>query len=132
MGRKETNHSLNLLIGSRIRLLRETLGMSRKELSERVDISEYFLVMIETGRKGASIATLSRFSDVLYTTLDFLVKGKTDYTDATEISSMLMNMEPPLIIEAERILRAYMNAMSISDVYYKKKYDPEVKNNNGL
>lgn len=125
MGRKETNHILNLQVGARIRALREKLGMSRKELSERVDISEYFLVMIETGRKGASVATLSRFSDVLYTTLDFLIKGKSEYADATEISSMLMNMDQPLIGEAERILRAYMNAMSISDVYYKKKYSPE-------
>ncbi len=125
MGRKETNHELNLLVGSRIRLLRDKLGMSRKELSERVDISEYFLVMIETGRKGASIATLSRFADVLYTTLDFLVKGKSEYADATDISTMLMNMDQQLIGEAERILRAYMNAMSISAVYYKEKYKPE-------
>ena len=35
MGRKETNHILNLQVGARIRALREKLGMSRKELSER-------------------------------------------------------------------------------------------------
>ena len=125
MGRKEANRSLNLQMGARIRELREKLGMSRKELAERVDISDYFLVMIETGRKGASVTTLSRFSDALYTTLDYLIKGKSEFSDPTEISAMLVNMDQPLITEAERILKAYMTAMSISDVYYRDKYSPE-------
>jgi len=55
MSSKELNSQLNFALGNRVKLLREHLGISRKELSEMVDISEYFLIEIEGGRKGVSI-----------------------------------------------------------------------------
>src|SRR5688500_6240641 len=53
--------SLLATVGARVRALRESRAMSRRELSERSGVSERFLAQLETGRGNIS---LSRFADV--------------------------------------------------------------------
>src|SRR5690606_31562078 len=48
-------------VGTRIRALRESQHMSRRELSQRCGVSERFLAQLETGRGNIS---LGRFADV--------------------------------------------------------------------
>ena len=48
-------------VGARVRALRESRQMSRRELSERCGVSERFLAQLETGRGNISLA---RFADV--------------------------------------------------------------------
>lgn len=52
MADKGQNMELNLELGQRVKELREALNLSRKDLAELLDISDYFLVEIELGRRG--------------------------------------------------------------------------------
>jgi XRE family aerobic/anaerobic benzoate catabolism transcriptional regulator len=56
-----TRRALLAIVGARIRALRDSRGMSRRELSERCKVSERFLAQLETGQGNIS---LCRFADV--------------------------------------------------------------------
>ncbi len=45
---------LRIEFGQRVKQSRENLNLSRKDFAEIIGISEYFLVQIELGKRGAS------------------------------------------------------------------------------
>ena len=47
----EPDKDYNLLVGLRIREIREAFQMTRAEFSEKCDISESFLAAVESGKK---------------------------------------------------------------------------------
>ena len=61
--------------GKRIRIHRESLGISRVVFSEELNISPSHLQKIETGAKGASIDLLVDISERYEISLDYLLKG---------------------------------------------------------
>lgn len=68
----------NLLVGLRIREIREAAGLTREQFSEMCDISESFLTSVEQGQKASLQKLYIRFAQVLIflrTTL-FLGEGK--------------------------------------------------------
>lgn len=50
--------SLNIAIGSRIKLARENMGWTQEELAEKLDLSTQFISTIERGVAGASLGTV--------------------------------------------------------------------------
>lgn len=114
MSTKEENAKLNLQLGNRVKVLREKLGLSREELAECVDISAYFLIEIETGRKGVSNVTLCKLAEALCTTTDYLLTGRKHDADVSDIVAMMSTMEEPIVEGAERIIKAYLCAVNRS------------------
>ena len=53
----------NLVVGLRIREIRESLDLSREKFSEKCDISPSFLADIERGKKSLSVKTLYKICD---------------------------------------------------------------------
>lgn len=111
MAAKQENKVFYMEVGNRVRTVRENLGLTRKELAGRIGLSEYFLVSIENGRKGISIATLRKLSNALCTPAEFLLTGRESPSDVTSITAMLSTMEPRVVKGAERILKAYLLAI---------------------
>lgn len=103
---------MNMALGQRVKSLREDLTLSRKEVAERIDISEYFMVEIESGRKGASNITLCKLAEVLCTTVDYLLTGRDKFSDTSQITAMLATIDQPLVKGAEDILKAYLGSVS--------------------
>ncbi len=66
---------LNIAIGKRIRLLRESQGKTRDVLSEEADISPHFLFEIETGQKSMTSNTIINLAKALNVTTDFILLG---------------------------------------------------------
>lgn len=62
-------------IGIRIRELRTHNNLTQAELAELIDMSVTYISHIERANKHASLETLSRISNVLYTTVDRLLNG---------------------------------------------------------
>ncbi len=122
MSTKEENSKLNFELGNRVKLLREKLNLSRKTLAELIEISDYFLVEIETGRKGVSNVTLCKLAKALYTTTDYLLTGKDKYSDTGNITSMLSTADASVVEGAENILKAYLLAINRTE-YEKNKND---------
>lgn len=68
----------NRAIGRRVRLRRDSLGITRDRLAEAIDVTPKFIQDIEYGHKGMSIETLTRLSQVLGITTDYILKGLSD------------------------------------------------------
>lgn len=95
---------INRKIGARIRLARETAGMTREEFSEKIGISAQFQTDIERGRTGPSITTLCKICDVLAVPTDSILRGPQPGVEAAawQIGTLLRDVPPeflPLIIE---------------------------------
>lgn len=60
-------------VGSRIRTLRHTYGMTQESLAERAQISLQFLSKLECGRCGAGLDVFVRIANALGATMDELL-----------------------------------------------------------
>lgn len=120
MGDKEI---LKLEFGHRVKQLRENLNLSRKDFAEIIDISEYFLVQVELGKRGVSNLTLCKMSERLCTTTDYLLTGRTGGSDISAITSLLERIDEPFLLGAELLLKGYINSIS----YIKAKVDLQTK-----
>ena len=62
-------------LGARIRLMRETLGLSQDDLSNRVNLKRASVTNIEIGRQRFLLDTVEDFARALGTTPKHLLKG---------------------------------------------------------
>ena len=67
-------------LGLRVRSLRSSLAMTRRNLAERARISERHLADLETGRGNISVRLLGRIAAALDTEIADLLKSATDRT----------------------------------------------------
>lgn len=63
-------------MGRRIRVIRESKGLTREELAEMIDVSVQFIADVEYGNKGVSIRTLFLLKQALGVTSDYILAGK--------------------------------------------------------
>lgn len=67
----------NIIIGNRIRTIRESMSLTREQFSELIDISASFLSQIERGDKSMSIETLMTISSKTGFSCDYILFGDT-------------------------------------------------------
>lgn len=83
MSRKRTKSNEAIInqrkIGQRISEEREKLGLSRAELAEIVELSDYYVGQLERGERQMSLPVLLRISACLHISLDYLVLGTQSY-----------------------------------------------------
>ena len=65
----------NIIIGERIRKIREDLKMNRERFSEMIDISDVFLGQIERGERSLSTKTLVKIVKFTGVSADFILFG---------------------------------------------------------
>ena len=65
----------NILVGERIRGLRENFNMSREKFSEMIDVSEVFLGQIERGERSLSLKTLKKVVTYTGSSSDYILFG---------------------------------------------------------
>ena len=70
---KELNQ---ISMGRRIRVIRESRGITREALAEMIDVSAQFIADVEYGNKGVSIRTLFLLKQALGVTSDYILAGK--------------------------------------------------------
>ena len=63
-------------IGSRMKKQRELQGLTREQLAKKLDITPRFCYDLELGLKGMSVSTLSKLSESLNITSDYLLFGE--------------------------------------------------------
>jgi len=64
------------LIGQRIRESRAIFGLSREDLAEMLELSDYYIGQLERGQRQMSLGVLVKISRCLHISLDYLVLGK--------------------------------------------------------
>lgn len=65
----------NLMVGLRIREVRESFRLSREKFSEKCDISPSFLADIERGNKSLTAKTIYKICDACNVSADYIVSG---------------------------------------------------------
>ena len=96
----------NIHIGERIRELREIQNYTREAFAEKVEISPKFLYEIETGRKGFSADTLSRISQVLSVSCDYIMFGEdAEHRGNKKIICVLEALKPAQVSRIQDILQ---------------------------
>ena len=65
----------NIIVGERIRKIREALKMNREKFSEMIDISDVFLGQIERGERSLSTKTLVKIVKFTGLSADFILFG---------------------------------------------------------
>ena len=75
-------------IGRRIAQRRIELGLTQRQLSELLHISDRHMSSIETGKSPSSLSVITDISRLLDTTLDYLILG-TSKSDVELLSNQL-------------------------------------------
>ncbi|MBQ9991586.1 MAG: helix-turn-helix transcriptional regulator [Lachnospiraceae bacterium] len=65
----------NLIVGLRIREIRESQHLSREKFSEKCDISASFLADIERGKKSLSAKTIYKICHSCNISADYIILG---------------------------------------------------------
>lgn len=65
----------NLMVGLRIREIRESMHLSREKFSEKCDISTSFLADVERGKKSLTSKTIYKICDACNISADYIVLG---------------------------------------------------------
>ena len=88
------NNYLNKNIGSRIKIQRQKLNLTREYFSEKINISPQFLADIENGKKGMSIETLYKICSIFDISADYLLFGNLLISDSENSIYNLLKDNP--------------------------------------
>lgn len=82
----------DIMIGNRIRTIRESLSLTREQFAELIDISSSFLSQIERGDKSMSIDTLMIISSKTGYSCDYILFGDATHSNFVgKINRMVSN-----------------------------------------
>lgn len=82
----------DIMIGSRVRDIRESMSLTREQFSELIDISSSFLSQIERGDKSMSIDTLMVISSKTGFSCDYILFGDVSKSNfASRINRIISN-----------------------------------------
>lgn len=102
--------SYNHRVGNRIKVLRDTRGMSRKDLAEAADLSEVFIFDVETGKSGISLYNAEQVANGLCVTVNALLRDEVNGTDAEleALFEFLSEADEPTQKKAIRLIRTFL------------------------
>lgn len=107
----EIDKNFNLMVGLRIREIRETLGMSREKFCSICDISESFLTTVERGEKSITTKTLYKICTGANVSADYIVFGKNQGYEMDTILELFNGLDTEYQEHAVRILSEYCRAI---------------------
>jgi len=84
-----TDKEYNLMVGLRIREVRESLHLTREKFSEKCDISTSFLADIERGIKSLSAKTIFKICNACNISADYIIFGHKSGFDKDIVMEML-------------------------------------------
>lgn len=94
--------SSNILLGSRIRSLRNAKGWTQQELGGRADINYKFLGEIERGQQNPSFQVLVKIATALEVELPELFRFEGEISDRKEIEKRIIRIVKSLPDDALR------------------------------
>lgn len=107
----EIDKDFNLIIGLRIREIREALQMTRAAFSEKCDLSESFLAAVESGRKGITSKTVYKICSSANVSADYLIFGNNNGFETDTILELINSLDKHSRESAIRILQEYVCAI---------------------
>ena len=72
---KPNYRSSNIAIGSRIKQIRKSAGLTQSVFAEKIDVSTQYISDLERGIVGASVQTIVKICDTLDVPADYVLRG---------------------------------------------------------
>lgn len=110
----EPDKDYNLMIGLRIREIREARDLSREKFSEKCDISASFLADVERGKKSITSKTLYKICTSMHISADYLLFGNGNGFEIDTITELLRPLDEQQLKYAVSIISAYTAALKTS------------------
>ncbi len=107
----EMEKDYNLMVGLRIREVRETSRLTREQFCERCDLSESFLADVERGKKGIGSASLYRICKSMNISADYLLFGNQNGFDTDIMIELVRTVEDPYKEPLKDIIVSYLQAI---------------------
>ncbi len=92
------------LVGNQVRRVRQTNGITRKELSLRSGVSQRYLAKLEAGDGNASILLLKHISDALGLPLGNLLADETVSEELVDVQEFVKHLSKSKLLKAKEIL----------------------------
>lgn len=107
----------NLVVGERIRGIREGLKMNRERFSEMIDVSDVFLGQIERGERSLSLKTLYRIVSFTGCSTDYILFGNENNNSIIDkINRILAN-------SSDANIEYFYELINCSHVFFKTYKD---------
>ena len=107
---KKQKETVNILLGRRIRSLRNLKGWTQQELGTRSDVNYKFIGEIERGKQNPSLHVLARIAAALEIKLPDLFRFEHEVSDRKEIEARIKNLLPDI---PEQDLRMFFMLLSV-------------------
>lgn len=94
----------NLMVGLRIREVRESMHLTREKFSEKCDISPSFLADIERGNKSLTAKTIYKICSACSITADYIIFGHKSGFDRDIVMEILSSYSDDQLEHISNIL----------------------------
>ncbi len=108
----EVTKDYNLLVGLRIREIRESLNLTREQFCSKCDISESFLAAVERGQKSITSKTIYKICTSLNISADYIILGKNKRYESDVLLELFNSLNPSDQIHAITILAEFTKAVN--------------------
>lgn len=108
-----TDPNINIMLGAKIKKIRNDQKITREALSEMIDISSRFMADVESGKVGVSLATLKKLCKVLGVSADYLLGITDDEENSGEYERVINRIKQTGIKNLpylEEIIISFINA----------------------
>jgi transcriptional regulator with XRE-family HTH domain len=103
-------------IGERVKDLRESKGLSAKELAEILDINQSTYSKLENDKKSIAVSELKRISEFFGVTADYIIGTSKEEEDIVIYMKREKNMSDEDIDEVQMILSMMDEATSLYNI----------------
>ena len=107
----EIAKDFNLLVGLRIREMRESMGLTREQFSERCDISVSFLSAVEGGQKSITSKTIYKICTGANISADYIIFSREHDYEMDVILELFNGLDLENKQSALRILSEFCTAV---------------------
>lgn len=109
--RKEADMVDKIILGLRLRQLREAAGLSQKQLAECLSVDQSLISKIEAGERTASSSQIDAICDIVCYPADKLVDETLDIRPDSTISFRTAKLSTESIKALSAINRIFLNQM---------------------
>lgn len=111
----QNKKEINVALGRRLQLTRESRGYTQEALAEMLDVGVQHISNIERGVTGISLTALVRVCDVLDVSADFLLLGVYAAHHAASIDDRIQKLPPRQGAMVEQSINQMLDALALSN-----------------
>ena len=101
---------INIQIGERIKHSRENANYTQEKFADMIGVTVQYVSDLERGVVGTSIPTLIKICETLKISSDYIIMGKTETTDISDIVKRLQYLDSLQINTIEKAINLIIDA----------------------